>query len=487
MSKPIIERVKSISLVVLFLSTVLLLCFFWGKISFDGIESRQEASAEEIPNISYMIKPDQIVVNFCADNYTVIMPEQFDDIWYSSSEKDSIIKEIERFGQTENIMTEEITDSQYQEVMKFRSIQAKFSYDIPTADFFLNYKISKHSNYDVIETITYIGYSTASEKNLFIYDGKNQKYYRLVADTENADFKGLIASIEAEGYNIYYPISLYLGVDNKTLIPLEMNINVKGFSFRQDLYPYQTEKIDTIAENFFGGNLDFVREITEDSGTVIYMYGYGKTVLIVNTDGSIEYKEEQINDDVEQSFLGALETAVIFIANHGSWDSLNGAKLTPYLKDVSVNPNNKKGFRFTFGMEANGNRLYYEAGESMVIDVTGGQVTYYKRNMIDFDEEELETIETSSAETAFSPVNLIAKNYEFIYHILEASDDKNVTADHAAMFEQVSSSVNNMQIGYVRMADKAAMDIEPAWIVSIKKTTAYFNLYSAEPIGYTKE
>ena len=484
MSKPIIEKAKSICLVVLFLSTVLLLCFFWGNISFDSIKSQQEVNAEEIPDITYMIKPDQIVVTFGANNYTVIAPGNL-DVWYNSSGAACMAKEIGRFGRAENILVEEITYAQYQEVMQFRSILAEFAYDIPMADFFQNYQIKKPSNYDVIETVTAIGYSTASEKHLFVYDGKNHKYYRLVADVENADFEALIASIEAKDYNSYNPISAYMGieVENKTLIPVEIKTNLRTFLFRQESYSYQTEKINAIAENFFGRNMDFVRTITEDSGTVIYMYSYAKNVLIVNTDGSIEYKEEQTSD-TEQSFLEALETAVQFVARHGSWESRNGAKLTPYLKDVSLNPNKKKGFRFTFGMEANGNRLFYEKGDPIVIDVTSGQVTYYKRNMIDFDQEDLETIETYSAEAAFSPVNLIANNYEYLYHILETPDDKNMDEDQ---FKAVATAVNKMQIGYVRMADEGITEIYPVWMVLLNNTKVYFNLYSAEPIGYTKE
>ena len=42
--------------------------------------------------------------------------------------------------------------------------------------------------------------------------------------------------------------------------------------------------------------------------------------------------------------------------------------------------------------------------------------------MIDFDQEDLEAIAASSKDTAFSSVNLIAKNYEYIYHILQTED-----------------------------------------------------------------
>jgi len=496
MSKPrMIEKAKNFSLVVLFISTVLLLYFFWGNISFDELKSPSTQVVGEVPDTVNLLKPEQITVNFGADNYTILPPG---DIWYNQSDEvDSFVEELDRFGPAENILVEGITYDQYQKVMKLKSIWAEFSYNIPTSDFCSKFNMTKPQSYDAIETITAIGYSTADLGNsLYIYDGKNQNYYRLVAEvskdsvnkTGNTEFPDLINSIEEEGYNIYYPISSYLGVKNDTLVPLSLEANLKSFPFRQDTYSYQTEKISAIAEQFFGGNLDFVRTIVEESGTIIYMYGYGQNVLIVNTDGSIEYKEEQTGNNVGQSFSEAMDTAMEFIASHGSWESLEGAKLTPYIKDVVLNPNKEEGYRFIFGMEVDGNRLYYAEGYPLIVDVIAGQVTYYKRQIIDFDQEDIEAIETASAEDAFSAVNLIAQNYKYIYDILFQAGEIKATADQAEMFESIASLVNSMETGYVKLDNEEITEIQPVWVVALKNgSEVYFDLYTADPIGYSKE
>ncbi len=496
MSKPrMIEKAKNFSLVVLFISTVLLLYFFWGNISFDGLKSPSVQVVGEAPDTVNLLKPELITVNFGADNYTILPPGE---IWYNpSDEVDSFVEELARFGPAENILVEEITYDKYQKVIKLESIWAEFNYDVPTSDFCTKFNMTKPQSYDAIETITAIGYSTADLGNsLFIYDGKNQKYYRLVAEvskdsdnkTGNTEFPALIDSIEADGNDIYYPISSYLGVENNALVPLSVEANLKSFPFRQDTYSYQTEKIGAIAEQFFGGNLDFVRTIVEESGTVIYMYGYGQNVLIINTDGSIEYKEEQTSNNVGQSFSGAMETAVDFVANHGSWESLEGAKLTPYIKDVVPNPNKEEGYRFVFGMEVDGNRLYYEEGDPIIVDVIAGQVTYYKRHIIDFDPEDIAAIEGDTAEDAFSAVNLIAQNYKYIYDILLQSGEIKATADQAEMFESIASLVNSMETGYVKLDNEEITEIQPVWVVALKNgSEVYFDLYTADPIGYSKE
>ena len=486
MSRPkMIEKAKNISLVVLFLSTVLLLYFFWGNISFETQTSNPSSDAK-IPETAYLIQPNQITVNFGADSYTVI-PEGESDIWCNAAKEDCMVTEIDRFGQADNILVTEIPYSQYQEAMKYRSILASFNYNIPMADFCLNFNIEKPQSYDAIETVTSVGYSTGSPESLLIYDGKNEKYYWLATDSDHTKFGALIDKIESSGYNIYYPAKTYLGGKNDTLVPLTVNTNLKKFSFRQDAYSYQTEKINTIAENFFGGNFDFVRKITEDNGTIIYMYGYGQNVLVANTDGSLEYKEEQTSNDSGQSFLDALKIGVQFVADHGSWESLGGAKLTPYLKAVALNPNNKDGYRFVFGMEVNGTKLFYEESDPIIIDVNSGQVTYYKRNMIDFDQKDLDTIAASSADPAFSPINLIAQNYQYLYNIVIQSGGVNASLDQAAVFEDVASLITKMQVGYIRLADKESTEIQPVWVVTLNGINVYFDLYSAEPIGYNKE
>lgn len=491
MSKPRLrEKAKTLSLVVLFLSTVLLLYFFWGNISIGGLTVPPTQAAGKVPETVSLVKPNQIVVNFGGDNYTMMMPG---DVWYNST-GDSFVAELDRFSAAENVLVKEITPDKYQQVMKLKSIFAEFNYNIPTSDFCDVFGVDNPQNYSAIGAVTAIGYSEAQDgKSLFVYDGKDKKYYWLQADAENdedagsAGFSGLIDSIEAQGYNnIYYPASTILGVENNTLVPLSVKSALRSFPFQQDTYSNQTDKINALAAPFFGGNFDFVRSIVEENGTVIYMYGYGQNVLIVSPDGSIEYKEEQTGQDTGQSFTSALETAVNYVANHGSWAPLEKEELTPYLKSVIPNPNKKQGYRFVFGMELNGSRIYYEDGEPLVVDVTSGQVTYYKSQLIDFDSRAVEAVEAGGSDDAYSAANLIAGNYQYIYNVLQRSDAAIPVKDQVTV-EDIAVLIKDMQTGYVKPAGKDITEIRPAWIVTVQDTDIYFDLYSADPIGFSKE
>lgn len=491
MSKPSnIEKLKNIAIVVLFLSTILLLSFFWGDISLDRQNILPSAPEVEVPLAQEVLQPYRIILNFGAENYTIIS-RNTDEIWYNKDfSKSSIVGEIHHFGGTENLLLKEITGEQYKEAMSYRSIRAEFSYYITFSEFCRKYEINAPQSYNGIETISEVGYSEQSADSLLLYDGKNHKYYALIADADYTEFKALIKSIEDRGYENYYSLNTLLGTGGGNLIPLNSTTNMKAFSYQQEAYPHQTDKINEIAQSFFGDSFDFVRKITEESGTIIYMYGYGQKVVIANTDGSFEYREEQLSRNSQQSYFASLDTALTFVASHGTWESFDGSKMTPCLKTVIVDPDKKKGFRFIFGMEMAGNRLYYETGDAIVVDVTWGQVTYYKRNMISYDENELETIENSVEEPAFSPINLIAQNYEYIYGFLpeqEIEDSENARKDEGLVFEMVAKNIKDMEMGYLRRSpsQEDGYEILPVWIISLDGIKLYFDLFTAEPLGET--
>ena len=489
MSKPkAIEQLKNILLVVLFLSTVLLLYFFWGNDSYREARQTNQQMQEDAIEDHEIVRPEKIIVNFGEENYTVIDSE---NSWIWNDPDQGILAGMTRFGEAESILAEEITYKQYQDVMNYRSIRAEFSYDIPTDDFCRIFDMDKPQSYDTVKNITIIGFSTYSPERIFIYDGKNLKYYMLMAQDAQTGLDTLITSVEAQGYNPYYPVSIVVGVENSTLIPVSIKSNLRDFPYQQDVYPHQTEKINYLAEKFFGENFDFVRKMKESDGTLIYMYGYGQQVLIANTDGSFEYKEEQTNDSPDQGFYDSLQTAIQFISSHGDWQALDGTPIHPYLKNVIEKPNEKKGYEFILGLETNGRPIYYEKGNPFVIDVANGQVIYFKRNVIDYQQSEAEVdlADASSYQEAFTAVNVIANNYSYIGHILKAQDIVKDTgaANGTGSLEDISAMITDMKTGYVKTnVETGENEVIPVWIVTVNHVVDfYFDLYHAEPKGFS--
>lgn len=490
LNKRAIENIKTTSLVVLSLSTILLLYFFWWDVSIDHIKFPQEPVQVWTPTTREVTKPDEMVICFGGNNYSLVSQER-NSLWDNDRKKqDSVIKEFQKFGQAENILVEEIPKSKYIEAMNYRSLQVNFFYSIPFLDFCEQYSIKKAQAYDSIETISSIGYSEGSKESLFLYDGINEKHYRLFSDSDHTDFSKLIKGIEDEGYEAYYPLGNYLGVDNSTIVPLSLETQMTTFHAKQDLAATESEKINQVAEKFFGESFDFIRKITEENGTIIYMYGYGEKIFIVNPDGSIDYKEQpQSEKGSSMAYFDALNQALEFVATHGKWESFDGIQMNPYVKDVTFLSGKQEGYRFTFGDEANGGRIFYEKGQIITVEIIGGQVTSYQRDMLDFEKKDPEELKGLEKREAFSAVNVIAQNYEYIYEVLVGKGIKFQEQDGNTIFEDVSRRIKKVRVGYLRTASKIdyQYEMKPVWVVSIENVDIYFNLYDATPIAYSSK
>jgi hypothetical protein len=88
---------------------------------------------------------------------------------------------------------------------------------------------------------------------------------------------------------------------------------------------------------------------------------------------------------------------------------------------------------------------------------------------------------------AFSAVNMIAQNYQYIHLTLlnERYDLSSVESD--ALFEAVSNLIDSVEIGYMKPEYRvhANNELVPVWIVQVADIVFYFDLYDAKPLGYT--
>lgn len=490
-----VEQLKNVILVVLLLSTVLLLSFFWGKVSFDQLGIPDKPIVQEVPQIYQVLRPNLIRLSFGAENYTLLTTEN-SDLWQSPSRAD-MVKEFRAFSQNPNIEVEEITLEKFQEIRQdWVSIWAQFEYDIPFSGFCREYSIEKHQNYEGIETFCMMGYSNdAGPETVFLYDKKNKRYYRLTAaaDSQPTNFAGLIERVRQEGYTSYYPIGRkspdpgtpsYLGIEieNDTLIPVEFRTNLAPLAYEQEVLPQQREKVKQLAADFFGENLDFVRTIVEENGTLIYMYGFGQNVFTAYPDGSFTYEEEQGKGNAAQGYFDSLRTALQYVADHGSWESLDGWRGKPALKRVEFDP---KGYRFVFGMAIRGIPLYDKTDELITIDVMQGQVISYKRNFVHVEQEAMNTLDESTMKDAFSPLNLIAQNYQYIYEVSQKQNGVDQPQAKDENFNWVAEQITSVQPGYLKVVEEEGKGhLQPVWVVTLNDNKFYFDLMTAEPLDY---
>jgi len=468
----LIETIKSILIVVLFLFTILLLTLFWGSKPFQTLIG-DEIQAAEAMALHETFQPDRIEVCFGGDSYTVIR-EGF-----------SVMADCFRtFSANKNLSIEEIAAERYAEVMEQPSIKAVFDYYVPFSTICEIYGIDRIAGADSVDALSEFGYSSIYDDRMYIFDKKTYKYFRVVGDSNNC-FKALVSQIAAaESGSATYVTLAYIGgeIDNRTLCPISsFESDIYDVPYYQEDHPEQADRASSAVRGFFSDNFDFVRRIEEESGTVIYMYGYGRIVVIARSDGTLEFKmEDDERPAVQLKYLEAFERANAFIAVHGAFETKNGIPLVPYIKEVILNPDDKKGFRFIFGASINGSRIYYQAGAPVIVDVTGGKVTYYKRDMINVDAVELKSADDGAREV-FSAINIVANNLEYIRSVLakrRAIDNEGIS------FEALAEQIECFDYGYLRPDNNEGI-LEASWIVTISGIEFYFGLDDGYPRGYS--
>ena len=463
----IIENIKSILLVVLMISTILLLYFFWGGTSLDTFKLNDNPVNYETMDIKDLIVPSQMIISLGEDSYKLAAKDKWSEM----------VKGLDEFMQSDTLIVEEITKEQYEKVMKTSSIRAKFNYQLSLSEFCFAYGIKTTPSFNDIGTISELGYGKISKESLLIYDSNKLKYYRILITNEAKRLEQLLTSLMEEDSPIYYTIAKYLGggVTNTTFIPITLQTNLHDFEYNREVYSKQNDVISTIAQSYFGQTFDFIRKIEEGNGTVIYMYGYGQKVLIVNTNGVIEYKEESTGTNGEVGYLESLKTALNFIGAHGAFEGSDGSKYVPYLKNVEINLDGKRGYRFTFGLEVNDYIVYYQDTNPIVVEITENQVTYFNRDLSEYNNAMIEENKDDYRE-AYSAINMLAENYSYFVNEMGMT----------GTFEEIANRIISVEPGYavIRKDNQINGTAKAAWIVGFDGIEAYFDLYTTNPLGF---
>ncbi len=486
MGKPkrYVEPVKNIILVVLFLTTMLLLYFFWGSPMSDSFRITDIIGEEqlEIPSFQAVTQPERIDVHFGEGNYTVLEETDF-DAWEQCLQ---MLRDLE----AEKVQAmEEITAQQFDKIMDFRSILYRFHYDMPLESFLKRYELQEIPGVDQVGAFSLIGFSSGSPESLFVYSKSKGKYFRVVYEEPHVSMDELLTAVEDMPSVSYYRIGTLVGRDdNRTLVPLSLNTSLEEILYSPEFDDLDTAEVKDFARTFFGESFDFVRKIEESKGTHIYMYGYGEKVLTISVEGRVEYKNKETPLGSQQNYFDALDSALKFVATHGGWQTDDSMEMSPVVQFASAVENEKrKGYRFVFGMRLLEEPLYPEGSHSIMVEVIHGQVTQYLRDMIEVEEEEFLEQTEGAERQAFSAINMIAQNYPYIASVLseKGRDFSNLTGE--ALFDVISDLVISVTTGYMKpeYRQEGENALIPAWVVMADDVLIYFDLYDARPLGHT--
>ncbi|MDO4481586.1 MAG: two-component system activity regulator YycH [Bacillota bacterium] len=478
-----IERLKTILIVVLFLSTVLLSYFYWHTPSFSGIRqsvnehfSSSVFTSEEIPDLTTFVSPGEFQVNFGNGIYTVYQHD-------SAALWDTFVDSYIEFTGMQNLMIEEITEEQWRETMDMKSIQYIFDFDLPVS-FFESLGAGNFGQSEYFDRISAAAISEASTTSLFVRDDTQGKYFRIISDSDFYPLEEKISEISSSSPNQYYPIYMFLGTENYAMAPYVTNISLPILSYTKKS-PENTGNYEKdLAKTFFGESLDFIRKLTDDNGTIIYMYGYGEKMLTIYKNGEFDYQDNLPSDAVQLSFGNALSKAVSFIANHGSWSSYDGEKLYAQLKSVSDDSTSKMTkYRFRFMTNYSNYTLYGSESSTIEIEVTGDQITFYSRDVSMLSPDTLSEQYPEDGKNALITDILSAGYQSLAKQLIE----KNVIAPEDSsldLFDVIVKNISSIEAGYFGRSTEENSEYVPSWIITFSNYKVFFNLYTGEYLGY---
>ncbi len=569
----IIERIKDISIVVLFLTAILLLSFFGSNFSINdlrniNIDLIDDNDALYQPIAESLISPDNIKICFGSDIYTVVSPDYelsreliLDDGGFSDEESlpeendeseayeaneqsdadadnltyamgtteyaedsdafeseiddeddnnnddrersntlyGSLVTGMEIYLGSDDIRTEKIARAQYDEVMSYPSVSASFQYDIPFKEFLEKNSLSIPDDSEALSSLTTIGFSTASSENLFIYDASVDEYYRFVTEVKSIieymmnSIMNIINSIEQSGCMNYYSIKNLAGMENETLIPLYMESDIENVKGEEEFSIGDVSRVRHIEQMFFSSGLDFVRKITENKGSLLYMYGYSQKVLLINEDGSISYSEELDSTKYgETGFYDALSTAIEYIGTHGGWRDLYENGMVPYLKEVervSKEDGKYNGYNFKFGFTLNGINIECSTDNMLCIEVYGSQVTKYNRDVIIVSGEYGEDPESDEEWIAKDAIDVITDEYQNICsviadHFEELGDSEMQSVyESDGKFEEMMKRVGDIKLCFMRDKNKQTTEFIPVWYIAVDDCRFWFDPVTGIMLG----
>lgn len=489
------EKIKSVILVVLFLFTILLLYFFWQDSKFPQFSLEDlgfRDNNEEAVAIRDLIVPSHI--DICFDNETYTKVSTGKEVYWDGEDM-SLLESFKTVIASEDTYIEEITEAQYEEIMKFASIRAVFEYYLPLSEYCSFLGIENPRSTDAVASISELGFSRGSTESMFIYDGTNDEYFRIVSDFSAQQLLDKAKELSTAENQTYYPLEQYVGSDlrGRVLIPSILETDLTELSVSHDFGEGYEDEAASAARSFFSGNFDFVRKIEEESGRIIYMYGYGERTLTVDIDGSLEYRAQPQTGGgaAGGGYFAALERVLNAVAGQGGFATSAGQGLRPYVAYAAALEDG--GYRFELGFTAGGENVYFENGSPVEAEVTDGHLTYFKRYFLNFDEERAHGM---SAE-ASSPLNVIAGYYENIYTMLEnpeigkgGEEAKNRDGDgryrlngSEERMNYVFDAVCDMTTGYLYIEDENKLKPCHALVLDGGKLTVYFDLETGTWIG----
>jgi len=467
------ERLKTLLLLSMVFISIFLTKRLWITMPYDILSSLKK---EEVIGANYllgdMIKPHKYLINFSNEAHTIRYTDNDNYLWTSAR---SILIDV---LSSNSAKLSTISDEDFLAFNEKRSIVFYFPEKFNTYIISRSLNITKPNN--IVEEIPEIDniyfYLGKEEPFLIFSQGKKHvKVYNLNIDIEN--IKETVKVIEEnKNFTYYYPMKDTLGINNNLFISYKMAKDMPEVYVESELNTNNIDEMRNIAEKFFNKNIDYIREIVEDSGSVIYLYN--QQVLKINPNGQLEYFNPLEEPVLERNLYISLNTAAEFLSqNIGIPQNMYLAKIEEIKSEENL------GYRLSFRYRMGEFPLILGSDtieDFIQIDVFNKNIRKYKR----FIRNDMKLIEnnTENGENILSAFDIINMNMN--YKLLESRyiEKNNLdlkSVEVSSLKEDVLSSIKSLNIAYVDLCIKDKGEkLIGAWVLEFEDKLYAFDIYN---------
>lgn len=502
------ENIKSILLVLLFAVSLVLTQRLWFYLPFGGmISTANDIELEDIHiDVTDILSPQNFVISFGGGDYATFFSEPY-EVWNITEDtKDVSIwetaKEVLRDYLTKDYEIQEVDYDEWKKIRKFKSIRMNFACEIP-GDSLAGALSGEGSDVSVIKdkinTILILATNEQEINNIYFGNDKQNIYFKVKSSVTDNRIRGLIENIEEigneKGYISSLPLKYHSGVDNDVFTPVfddETSESIPSYSAKNQIDVSDKLDVKNKAYQFFGRTFDFVKEINEIDGTVIYMYGYGEKTLKLSKDGTLVYKEKPSKEKAGNNldFIDSLKYAAKFVEDKVKWPvNIKNAYLSDY---KTIEADNKMGYVFSFNYRLKGLSVFIPdtvEDKGIQVEIIGNQITEYTRivkippQKLNNEENGMFSISNNDQEKHILNVSeVLIKNKDDIKNNYIKFSKNEVQEDEIKDFN-IEALIQDIGLVYYAYEDK----LIPVWEITIDDIVYYFDLYTGRNYTSSKK
>lgn len=465
------ERLKTILLLSMLCISFLLTRHLWIAMPNDLLSSFRK---NEVIGADYlledMIKPYKYLINFSNEAHTVGYADRKDYLWTNTR---SIMTEALSAANVESTF---ISKEDFAMSNERRSIVFYFPENFNTYIISRSLGITKpnHIVEDLPEIDSVYFYLGKEEPFLIFSQGdQHLKVYNLNINTDKIKEEARVIE-EKRDLTYYYPMRNTLGVDSDLFISYKMTKPIPDVYVENELDPNNISEMRGLAESFLKKNIDYIGEVVEDNGSIIYLYN--QEVLKISPNGRLEYFRPLEEEVLERNLYISLNTAANFLAEN------MGIPKNMYLAKVEdIESEGNQGYRLSFRYRIRDLPLLLasdDLGDFVQIDVFNKNIRRYNR----FIRKDMELIDDNEDNphplSAFDIINMNI-NYKLLESRYRGGDTLTSNSEEDNdIKEKVLSSITNIDIAYIDLyGNDRGEKLRKAWLIEFEDRVYAFDIY----------